>query len=114
MVLYIGIYIESDWLYHAEWVALSNGQSGSELAEYSVDNTIIANTPEIAAYDKNYDGFFSFLKAAKKKSGITHMDIIKTAKTINLSSGAALTVTPNSDEGEDILKIPARIAPLFQ
>ena len=35
MVLYIGIYIESDWLYHAEWVALSNGQSGSELAEYS-------------------------------------------------------------------------------
>ena len=36
MVLYIGIYIESDWLYHAEWVALSNGQSGSELAEYSV------------------------------------------------------------------------------
>lgn len=37
MVLYIGIYIESDWLYHAEWVALSNGQSGSELAEYSVD-----------------------------------------------------------------------------
>ena len=40
MVLYIGIYIESDWLYHAEWVALSNGQSGSELAEYS----ILANT----------------------------------------------------------------------
>lgn len=38
MVLYIGIYIESDWLYHAEWVALSNGQSGSELAEYSKDN----------------------------------------------------------------------------
>ena len=37
MVLYIGIYIESDWLYHAEWVALSNGQSGSELAEYSDD-----------------------------------------------------------------------------
>ena len=37
MVLYIGIYIESDWLYHAEWVALSNGQSGSELAEYSSD-----------------------------------------------------------------------------
>lgn len=36
MVLYIGIYIESDWLYHAEWVALSNGQSGSELAEYSL------------------------------------------------------------------------------
>ena len=36
MVLYIGIYIESDWLYHAEWVALSNGQSGSELAEYSI------------------------------------------------------------------------------
>lgn len=35
MVLYIGIYIESDWLYHAEWVALSNGQSGSDLAEYS-------------------------------------------------------------------------------
>ena len=35
MVLYIGIYIESDWLYHAEWVALSNGQSGSELEEYS-------------------------------------------------------------------------------
>ena len=35
MVLYIGICIESDWLYHAEWVALSNGQSGSELAEYS-------------------------------------------------------------------------------
>lgn len=35
MVLYIGIYIESDWLYHAEWMALSNGQSGSELAEYS-------------------------------------------------------------------------------
>ena len=31
MVLYIGIYIESDWLYHAEWVALSNGQSGSDL-----------------------------------------------------------------------------------
>ena len=43
MVLYIGIYIESDWLYHAEWVALSNGQSGSELAEYSTideDNQI--------------------------------------------------------------------------
>ena len=38
MVLYIGIYIESDWLYHAEWVALSNGQSGSELAEYSVSS----------------------------------------------------------------------------
>ena len=38
MVLYIGIYIESDWLYHAEWVALSNGQSGSELAEYSHEN----------------------------------------------------------------------------
>lgn len=37
MVLYIGIYIESDWLYHAEWVALSNGQSGSELAEYSAN-----------------------------------------------------------------------------
>lgn len=37
MVLYIGIYIESDWLYHAEWVALSNGQSGSELAEYSYE-----------------------------------------------------------------------------
>lgn len=35
MVLYIGIYIESDWLYHAEWVALSNGQSGSDLVEYS-------------------------------------------------------------------------------
>ena len=40
MVLYIGIYIESDWLYHAEWVALSNGQSGSELAEYSKPETI--------------------------------------------------------------------------
>ena len=36
MVLYIGIYIESDWLYHAEWVALSNGQSGSDLVEYSI------------------------------------------------------------------------------
>lgn len=36
MVLYIGIYIESDWLYHAEWVALSNGQSGSNLVEYSL------------------------------------------------------------------------------
>ena len=36
MVLYIGIYIESDWLYHAEWVALSNGQSGSDLADYSM------------------------------------------------------------------------------
>lgn len=39
MVLYIGIYIESDWLYHAEWVALSNGQSGSELAEYSLSTS---------------------------------------------------------------------------
>lgn len=41
MVLYIGIYIESDWLYHAEWVALSNGQSGSELAEYSTAKDFI-------------------------------------------------------------------------
>ena len=46
MVLYIGIYIESDWLYHAEWVALSNGQSGSELAEYSV--TLSDQTRKVA------------------------------------------------------------------
>lgn len=45
MVLYIGIYIESDWLYHAEWVALSNGQSGSELAEYSVEYSGVAEPP---------------------------------------------------------------------
>ena len=44
MVLYIGIYIESDWLYHAEWVALSNGQSGSELAEYSAKIEIMKLT----------------------------------------------------------------------
>ena len=42
MVLYIGICIESDWLYHAEWVALSNGQSGSELAEYSYSSLVPA------------------------------------------------------------------------
>ena len=50
MVLYIGIYIESDWLYHAEWVALSNGQSGSDLAEYS-HNSIIK---QVAHCDRNY------------------------------------------------------------
>ena len=45
MVLYIGIYIESDWLYHAEWVALSNGQSGSELAEYSINSVFFSFIP---------------------------------------------------------------------
>ena len=51
MVLYIGIYIESDWLYHAEWVALSNGQSGSDLAEYSRRKTDLENHL-YKAYDK--------------------------------------------------------------
>lgn len=53
MVLYIGIYIESDWLYHAEWVALSNGQSGSDLAEYSfptkILNSLTYQNPETGA-----------------------------------------------------------------
>lgn len=64
MVLYIGIYIESDWLYHAEWVALSNGQSGSELAEYS---TLTLRVDRIFQYvgdeEKWYQGIIEFTKA---------------------------------------------------
>lgn len=104
LVKLISPYIDSslDYVINTNYMNESTNGLKEVYNSFKVDNTIIANTPEIADYDKNYDGFFSFLKAAKKKSGITHMDIIKTAKTINLSSGAALTVTPNSDEGEDI------------
>ena len=35
VALYIGIYIESERLRHADWVALSNGRGGSQPAEYS-------------------------------------------------------------------------------
>jgi len=72
MVLYIGICIESDWLYHAEWVALSNGQSGSELAEYSPTEENLIETMYKDTINRNKDivYFYNILQAQESASTI--------------------------------------------
>ena len=55
MALNIGLFLECKWLCHSEWVALYNGLSGSEVAEYSSSDGEILVGP--FQFSNNGDGF---------------------------------------------------------
>lgn len=101
----ISPYVDGDLEYVINTNYINDSTTGLKdvYSNFKVEKTIIANTPQKVSYDKKCDGFFSFLKAVKKKSGIENTSIIQDTQTINLSSGATLMIEPNYNSNSDIL-----------
>lgn len=105
LVKNVSSYIDGDLEYVVNTNYINDSTAGLKdiYSNFKVEKTIIANTPQNTAYDKKYDCFFNFLKAAKKKSGIGTINIINDTQTINLSNGASLTIEPNCNTSSDVL-----------